>query len=278
MTHVLVSQACDVAWPSLRGLALAGCLTAFVSHAWADGANSAPNGKSALASIAALPSVEAGPHWSELTAREREALAPLQREWPRTDPERKAKWLEMAARLPLMGAEQRRRVQERMTEWAKLSPEQRGRARLQYQEAKRAAPDDRRAQWNAYQSLPTEARRQLAERAALQASAPATPRGLMSQRADPNAQPAPRSKSSVVSAPAAPAKVVSPTVVRAPAGATTSLVTRPPSPPMHQQAGLPKIAATPGFVDQATLLPQRGAQGAAMQRSALTAPPVAAKP
>jgi hypothetical protein len=32
---------------------------------------------------------------------------------------------------------------------------------------------------------------------------------------------------------------------------------------LHQQAGLPKVAAMPGFVDSATLLPTRGAQGAA---------------
>jgi hypothetical protein len=31
---------------------------------------------------------------------------------------------------------------------------------------------------------------------------------------------------------------------------------------------MPKIAATPGFVDPATLLPKRGPQGAAAQRAA----------
>jgi hypothetical protein len=56
---------------------------------------------------------------------------------------------------------------------------------------------------------------------------------------------------------------VSPTVVQRGAGATTNLVSKPAAPPLHQQAGLPKVAATPGFVDRATLLPQRGAQGAA---------------
>jgi hypothetical protein len=56
--------------------------------------------------------------------------------------------------------------------------------------------------------------------------------------------------------------------VQAPTGATTSLVTRQPAPPAHQQTGLPKIAATPTFVDRTTLLPQRGPQGAAMRTSA----------
>ena len=48
-------------------------------------------------------------------------------------------------------------------------------------------------------------------------------------------------------------------------GATTTPLSARPSPPLHQQAGLPKVAATPGFVDSKTLLPQRGAQGAATE-------------
>ena len=54
---------------------------------------------------------------------------------------------------------------------------------------------------------------------------------------------------------AAPPRPVAPTVVQAQPGATTTLISKPPAPPPHQQPGLPKIAATPGFVDQATLLP-----------------------
>jgi hypothetical protein len=71
-------------------------------------------------------------------------------------------------------------------------------------------------------------------------------------------------KSSVVRAPSQPpAQPVGPTVVKRGSGATTNLVSKPATPPLHQQTGLPKVAATPGFVDSATLLPQRGAQGAA---------------
>jgi hypothetical protein len=47
-------------------------------------------------------------------------------------------------------------------------------------------------------------------------------------------------------------------------------------PPAHQQTGLPKIAATPGFVDPVTLLPRRGPQGAAAVE--VPAPAPAAKP
>ncbi len=51
-------------------------------------------------------------------------------------------------------------------------------------------------------------------------------------------------------------------------GATTNLVNAPPAPPPHQQQpGLPKITAGPGMVDKATLLPQRGPQGAGVRGS-----------
>jgi len=82
--------------------------------------------------------------------------------------------------------------------------------------------------------------------------------GALSSRR--NATPA--GKASVERAPAA-AQPVGPTVIQRGAGATTNLVSKPATPPLHQQAGLPKVAATPGFVDSATLLPKRGAQGAA---------------
>ncbi len=71
------------------------------------------------------------------------------------------------------------------------------------------------------------------------------------------------------------AKSVSPTVVQARPGATTVLVTRAAPPPNHQQPGLPKIAATEGFVNPATLLPKRGAQGAAVRTAAAASDPAA---
>lgn len=252
--------------PSLQAALLACALastTAVIAPAAAQG--------TVRAAHAPLPSAaEESPRWSDLSLAERTALQPLEREWPRIGAGHKDKWREMAARLPAMNPAQRERVRERMTEWARLTPEQRGRARLQYQEAKRAAPEDRRAQWEAYQSLPSETRKQLADRAAKQASAAAlSARRPAAPGAATTADAAPKTKTSPVLAPSPPAKAVSPTVVRAANGATTSLVSRTPAPPLHQQAGLPKIAATPGFVDKTTLLPQRGAQGAAMQTSGL---------
>ena len=203
--------------------------------------------------------------WSELTPAQRSALAPLEREWPTLGPERRAKWLQVAARFPTMSEAERGRAQARMTAWSDLSPQERGQARLRYQEVRSLAPQERQARWEQYQALSAEQRRQLAaiharESATRKAEAPAA-RAPGPRREAGAAQ----VKSNLVPNPAyaAPPKAVAPALVQAKPGATTNLISKSPKPPPHQQVGLPKIAATPGFVDSSTLLPQRGPQGAA---------------
>jgi hypothetical protein len=195
-----------------------------------------------------------GPSWSSLTPAQRSALAPLESQWSAIDPQRKQKWIDIAGRLPNMPAEERDRIQQRMGNWAQLSAKERGQARLQYQESRQLTPQERQERWEAYQALPPEQRKDLARRS--------TPQGTASKRND---NPAAAPKSNIVALPSstAPATAVAPTVVQMKPGATTTLVTRPGNPPAHQQTGLPKIAATPGFVDSTTLLPKRGPQGAA---------------
>lgn len=209
--------------------------------------------------MAATSTAEARP-WSSLSPTQRTTLAPLQKDWASIDGVRQRKWLELAARFPGMTAEEQQRVRERMQEWARMSPEERGRARLQFLEARQISGAERQALWEAYQALPPEQRRELAKRAE-PGKRPATPTMAAS---------APTTKSSIVRVPpSAPVlKPVAPTVVQAAPGATTTSVARPPAPPLHQQPGLPKMAATPTFVDKNTLLPKRGAQGAATTRPA----------
>jgi hypothetical protein len=212
-------------------------------------------------------STTSGPAWSQLSNEQRASLAPLQRDWPAIDGARKQKWLEVAAKFPKMPADERQRVQERMAEWARMSPQDRSAARLGFQQAQRVAPQDRQAKWDAYQALPPDQRRQLA---ASSAAAYPAQRGAEVRSGRDGVQ----LKSNIVPNPsyAAPLKPVAPTVVQAQPGASTRLMSRPSVPPAHQQTGLPKIAASPGFVDRATLLPQRGPQGAAT-RSAKAASP-----
>lgn len=204
---------------------------------------------------------ESAPTWAELTPVQRQALAPLQAQWPTLDANRKAKWLVVAGRYERMSPDGRQRLQARMSEWARLSPQERGRARQSYQELKDVPTSDRQALWEAYRTLPTEQKRELAQR-----SRPA-PMAASSAAA---ARPARTGKLNLVDVPPPnQAKAVAPTVVQAKPGASTTLVTKGPKPPSHNQPGLPKITATEGFVDPTTLLPSRGAQGAAV----LAAPP-----
>ena len=206
-----------------------------------------------------------GPGWSSLSAQQRAVLGPLQRDWHTIDAARKAKWLEVAARFPSMPPEERQRVQERMAEWARMTPAERGRARLTFQESKQLTREEKQARWDAYQALPDEKRQALAERAA--------PAGDMRKSAS-GAAPvsaagaAKTTEPTRPGAPPPPVKPVAPTIVQAKPGATTTLMTRPAAPPAHQQPGQPKIAAKPGQVDRQTLLPQRGPQAVPAAASA----------
>lgn len=191
-----------------------------------------------------------GPAWSDLTPAQQSALDPLKKDWPQIDAPRKQKWLEIAARFPSMPAEERQRIQERMKEWARMTPDERGRARLQFQEARQISPQQRQERWDAYMALPAE------ERRALAASARTVPKA----GADATAR---KADGSAAKPPQAATKIVAPTLVQAKPGASTTLISKPATPPTHAQAGQPKIAVDKDRVDRSTLLPQTSSKGAA---------------
>ncbi|HEV7577747.1 MAG TPA: DUF3106 domain-containing protein [Caldimonas sp.] len=251
------------------------CCTVLVAWA-ADAVAQAPR----LPGAASAPAPrEDGVRWHALTPAQREALAPLERDWPGIDAPRKQKWIALAARFKTLAPEERSRITARMVEWAKLTPAERGQARLRFEEARQLQVPDRSERWRAYQALPPEQRQQLAARAASAASAP---REAASKPAK-NGRDSKEAKFNVVPNPAlaqAP-KPVAPTLVQAAPGATTTVITRRPAPPAHQQSGMPKIATTPEFVNRSTLLPRRGPQAAAVTSASAprpAMPPVAATP
>lgn len=223
--------------------------------------------KAQAASAPLKPAVGGGIPWNSLNANQRHALAPLERDWSNIDAARRAKWIEIANRLPSMPADERQRMQARMTEWARLTPDERGRARLSFQEAKQLSPQERQARWEAYQALPEEDKKALASRARAKRDRAATP----APAGAPLAAVPKRTPPQAASAATAAVKPVAPTVVQATPGATTTLMTKTPSPPAHQKPGQPKIEAQPGKVDRTTLLPQRSAQNAAGSAAALPA-------
>ena len=230
----------------------------------------------ALWTVGAAQADDRSRSWNSLTPTQKQTLAPLQRDWTSIEPARRQKWLEVAALYPQMPADERERLQARMSEWARMAPAERATARQQFQEVRRVPDEERKAHWQAYQSLTPEEREQLAQRAKPAARAQAAEaQARAASQADANGS---TSKRNIVRAPAqTPAqptpRVVNPGVQQARPGATTTPLTTRAAPPMHNQAGLPKIVATPNFVDPQTLLPQKGPQGAAVRSAAPASEP-----
>ena len=218
----------------------------------------------------------ATPDWAGLSPSQQQVLQPLKIEWGSMNSDRRQKWLEIVARFPSMSPENQQRVRDRMREWSQMTPQQRSEARLVFQQSKQVPEAQRQAQWEAYQALPADKKAEFAARAKplpVAGSASAVPPKVQSAHRAVRTAPldAQVQKSNVVTAVpgnSAVPRTVAPTVVRSGTGATTTLITKPPASPTHQQAGLPKITAKPGMVDRKTLLPQRGAQGAAIQPTA----------
>lgn len=195
------------------------------------------------------------PNWQGLNAAQKTALAPLEKDWDKLDEFRKGKWLEVANRYASLPAAEQARLQERMHDWARLSPVERQRARVGFQVAQQVKPDERQAKWEAYQALSPEERQALAEKAQKKQArkAPELPAPTL----DINGV---QTKSNRV--PTAPkvalGKSVAPSVVQAKSGASTVLINQTRNqPPAHQQAGQTKVFADPSLVDSKTLLPKK---------------------
>jgi hypothetical protein len=106
------------------------------------------------------------PLWNSLTASQKAALAPIADEWDQADGVRKQKWLEIANRFASMKPDEQARVHERMRDLFKMTPEERRVVRENYTRAKKIDPSQKSEEWEKYQQLPEEKRKQLAEDAA----------------------------------------------------------------------------------------------------------------
>jgi hypothetical protein len=110
--------------------------------------------------------VESAPTWAELTAPQKQALAPLTTSWGRLSAAHKQKWLAVSQNFPTMPPPEQARLHSRMAEWAALSPQQRNQARMNFAEAQALPADDKKAKWEAYQALSPEEKRKLGAAAA----------------------------------------------------------------------------------------------------------------
>ena len=121
----------------------------------------APAGPAAAAAPSSSSLKPARPYWIELPPAQREALAPLAEDWEHLDFQTKKKWVEIANRYPKMSADEQSRTQQRMREWARLTPEQRRVARDSYARIRAMNPEQRADLLRKYQELPPEKREAL---------------------------------------------------------------------------------------------------------------------
>lgn len=116
---------------------------------------------SAQSTTTVLP---AQPSWSQLNAAQKAVLAPLSAEWNSFSDDRKLKWLGIINRYAKMTPVEQARIQERMKEWALLSPLEREKARTQYKKLRATPAEDRLAleqRWQEYDALPGEEKERL---------------------------------------------------------------------------------------------------------------------
>lgn len=117
------------------------------------------------------PANVAKPLWSELSATQRIALAPLASHWNALSASQKRKWIALSKNHHELPATEQALLHARMDDWVMLSPQQRRTARLNFAETKRLSSSEKQQQWQAYQALSPDARNKLTE------SAPALPPG-----------------------------------------------------------------------------------------------------
>jgi hypothetical protein len=258
---------------SLAAAALIAVASLVASVATAAQAESAGPASAALPAVPKPGPDAGGPRWAELSAAHRKVLAPLANDWNGLDARSKERWVDVAGRYPKMAPQEQQRANQRMGEWSHMTVAQRTQARMNFQEARVLSKEEREERWKAYQALPDERKRELAEKQASSRASVGTPPVAQRRHAPPpldSVQP----KNNLIS-PAAPLRSAAGSAPAAPAqrpGVTTTLMTRRAAPPAHQHDGGLKIAAGPNSVDRTTLLPKRG--GAAAASTAASSPAI----
>ena len=102
------------------------------------------------------------PKWAKLSSAHQVALKPLAGEWDKLDDLRRRKWIAVAERYPSMKPEEQKRIQARMGDWARLTPAQRNQARETFRKTQAVPAEQKKAEWQQYQTLPDSQKRRLA--------------------------------------------------------------------------------------------------------------------
>ncbi len=139
----------------------------------------------AAAAAKNTPVASTKPDWKDLSAEQQAALKPLTANWQTMSAGQKRKWIELSKNYATLPAPEQAKLHNRMATWSSLTPQQRAEARLNFAEnqalTQGLTPEQRKAQWQAYQLLSPEEKRQLA--ASSQKPAPST--AVAAKPADP---------------------------------------------------------------------------------------------
>ncbi len=187
---------------------------------------------------------EGGPAWTELSATQKAALAPLQSSWTGMSEGHRRKWIALSASYSTQTPDEQALTHGRMKEWAALSPQQRAQARLNFAQTKKLSPEEKKSKWEAYQALPPEQRSKLASQGKRQptgaapAMRPVSPQKLVKV---PAVSPDVRHPVRVPAAPkpsslpaARPATLVQPVLPTAPTAPVAPLASAPSAHPPAQ--------------------------------------------
>ncbi|WP_084461169.1 DUF3106 domain-containing protein [Curvibacter gracilis] len=121
------------------------------------------------------PVLNQRPLWVELTPAQQEALEPLSSRWNSMSEAHKRKWIALSHNFKSLSTEEQEKLHSRMAEWVGLTVQERVQARLNFAQTKKLAPEEKRAQWEAYQALTEEERKELATQALVHPMGAATP-------------------------------------------------------------------------------------------------------
>jgi hypothetical protein len=95
----------------------------------------------------------AEPLWVDLSSANKAFLKPFEKSWYTLSAVERKSWVTLANKVPKLSAPEQKKAAARVSEWAALTPEQRKLARANYRLAQNLNQDERKEQWQKYESM-----------------------------------------------------------------------------------------------------------------------------
>jgi hypothetical protein len=129
-----------------------GTLASLSSSSWAQSdAQAISTSREVAAKISLIESAQ--PLWVDLSPSNKVFLKPFEKHWYTLSPVERKSWVTLANKVPTLSAAEQKKATGKVNEWAALSPEQRKLARANYRLAKNLNKEERKEQWQRYESM-----------------------------------------------------------------------------------------------------------------------------